>query len=125
MNKTSQYASRRQIVAGICLISLDCLFFSLTNPNKVPSWVLIVGFVLVALSLYGLIRLITAVAVFYGLPLKNRGKRISMLLGVSGGIAVALQSLGELTLRDVVVLTLLSGLAYVYMSYGRGQKLSR
>jgi len=63
--------------------------------------------------------------VFYGLPLKNRGKRISMLLGVSGGIAVALQSLGELTLRDVVVLTLLSGLAYVYMSYGRGQKLSR
>ena len=82
---------------------------------------LIVGFVLVALSTYGLLRLCLAMLAFYGVPLKHKGRRIALLVGISCAISLALQSLGELTMRDVVVLTLLSGLAYIYMTYGRGR----
>lgn len=110
---------RRHSLAGLGLIGLDVAFFSLTNPEKVSSGLLIVGFLLVALSIYGLLRLVLAIASIYGLPLRDRGRRAALFLGVSCASAVALQSLGELTLRDEVVLALLSLLAYVYVSYGR------
>ena len=115
----------RQTVAGLVLVAADALFFTTTNPNKVASSVLIVGFVLVALTIYGLLRVMLAAAAFYGLPLKNRGRRIALLSGISTAIGVALQSLGELTLRDVIVLILLTGLVYVYTSYGRDQKRAK
>ena len=125
MKKLSQFSPGRQTIAGLVLVAADSLFFTTTNPNKVASSVLIVGFVLVALSIYGLLRLALAAATFYGLPLQNRGRRVALLVGISIAIAVALQSLGELTLRDVVVLILLTGLIYVYTSYGRDQKRSK
>lgn len=112
----------RQTIAGLVLVIADSLFFTMTNPNKVASSVLIIGFTLVALTIYGFLRLGLAAATFYGLPLKNRGRRIALLIGISMAIAVALQSLGELTLRDVVVLILLTGIVYIYTSYGRDQK---
>jgi hypothetical protein len=122
MKKLSHFALGRQTISGLVLVVADGLFFTTTNPNKVASSVLIVGFALVALTIYGLLRLLLAVATFYGLPLKNRGRRIALLIGISTAIGVALQSLGELTLRDVVVLILLTGLIYVYTSYGRDHK---
>lgn len=125
MKKLSQFSPGRQTIAGLVLVAADSLFFTTTNPNKVASSVLIVGFVLVALSIYGLLRLALAAATFYGLPLQNRGRRVALLVGISIAIAVALQSLGELTVRDVVVLILLTGLIYVYTSYGRDQKRSK
>lgn len=110
----------RPAAAGLVLLVLDSLFFSMTNPNKVPSVMLIVGFLLVALSLYALLRLLLAGLSFYGLPVRSHGKRVALLLAISGSLAIALQSLGELTARDVLVLGLLSIIAYVYTSYGRG-----
>lgn len=110
---------RHLILAGLGLLGIDALFFNLTNPDKVPSVLLIVGFLLVALSIYVFLRLLLAVASMYGLPLHKRGRRAALFLGVSCAVAVALQSLGELTLRDNVVLALFSILAYIYTSYGR------
>ena len=125
MKKLSQFSLGRKTIAGLVLVVADSLFFTTTNPNKVASSVLIVGFVLVAFSIFGLLRLVLAAATFYGLPLQNRGRRVALLVGISMAIAVALQSLGELTLRDVVVLILLTGLIYVYTSYGHDQKRSK
>jgi hypothetical protein len=112
----------RPTIAVFMLLVADGLFFSLTNPNAVPSGVLIVGFILVALSLYVLLRLILTALDFYGLPVNQHSKRIALVLGLSGSLAIALQSLGELTARDILVLSLLSAIAYVYVSYGRGRQ---
>lgn len=110
----------RPTIAGLVLLVADGLFFTLTNPNAVPSSILIVGFVLFALSLYGLLRLLLAGMAFYGVPVNRHSKRIALVLGLCGSVAIALQSLGELTARDLLVLSLLSVIAYVYTSYGRG-----
>ena len=118
------YLKQRQTLFGLGLIVLDVVFFNATNPNRVPSAFLIVGFVLAALSVYVLWRFLLAVASMYGLPLRDRGRRPAMFLGVASAVTLALQSLGELTLRDVVVLMLLSLIAYIYTSYGRATRRS-
>ena len=107
------------LVAGLLLA--DGLFFDLTNPNRVPSWALIVGFALVSATFYVLLLAMVRMAGFYGITTGTNGKRIARLLGISGGIAIALQSLGELSLRDIVVLLLLTAIAYGYTSYGSNQ----
>jgi hypothetical protein len=112
----------RPTLTVFLLLVADGLFFTLTNPNSVPSGVLIVGFVLLAISLYVVLRLSLTAMAFYGLPLNQHSKRIALVLGLSGSLGIALQSLGELTARDILVLSLLSAIAYVYMSYGRGEQ---
>lgn len=109
-----------QLLAGVVLAVLDIGFFSSTNPTKMPSGLLIVGFVLVALSIYALLRMLLGIASIYGLPLAEHGRRQALFLGGVCAVLVALQSLGELTLRDVVVLVLLALIAYLYTTYGRG-----
>lgn len=111
----------KQTAFAVGLMLCDSLFFGLTNPNNVPSWALIVGFALVAASFYALLLVILKMASFYGLAKGANEKRVARLLGVSGGIAIALQSLGELSLRDVVVLLMLTAIAYGYISYGSNQ----
>lgn len=113
------HLNHRHVAAAVALLGLDIVFFNLTNPSTAPSGLLIVGFVLVALSLYVLLRLILAVASVYGVPMRERGRRPALFIGVGLAIVVALQSLGELSLRDVVVLLLLTVIAYVYTTYGR------
>jgi hypothetical protein len=120
--RLTYHLKQRRTVIGLVLLALDGLFFSLTNPDKVPSVLLIVGFGLVALSIYYLFRLLLAVAAVYGAPLQDGGRRPALFLGISCSLAVALQSLGELTLRDLVVLALLTAIAYIYTSYGRASK---
>ena len=110
----------KALVMGGLLLA-DGLFFNMTNPNTVPSWALIVGFVLVSTTVYSLFTGICQLGSFYGLWSGVNAKRIARLLGISSGIAIALQSLGELSLRDVVVLLLLTAIAFVYISYGREQ----
>jgi hypothetical protein len=107
---------------NLILFVVDCLFFSMTNPNKVPSLVLIVGFSLVALSLNGVLRFIVIVAAIYGLPVGRHSQRIALFISIAMATALALQSVGELTLRDVIVLSLLSVVSYLYISYGRVQR---
>ncbi len=120
--KSSIYVPKhRHVAAALALLLADCLFFTMTNPNQVPSALLIVGFVLVALSIYGLLRGFLAMLVFYGLPLGGHERRLALYIGLAVALGVALQSLGELSPRDIVVLSLLSVIAYVYTSYGRGK----
>lgn len=113
------YLKKRQTVLGLALAALDIVFFATTNPDKVPSALLIVGFVLAALSVYVMWRLVFAAAAIYGLPVRDRGRRPALFLGFVCAAALALQSLGELTLRDIVVLVLFAVITYMYTSYGR------
>jgi len=117
-------AAHPKIIRVGSLVVADALFFSLTNPMKVASWLLIVGFGLAAISLYYCLRGAVRVASWYGLPVSRRyQRRVAEVAGILIGL-LALQSIGQLSPRDVAVLLPLLLVAYLHSSYGRGRNLT-
>lgn len=99
------------------LLIIDSLFFTLTNPSNVASVLLMVGFILLALTMFIGITKLLALSGLYGLPLGPHKYRLALFgTAVLGGL-VALQSIGELTIRDLIVVLPLALILYVYLSY--------
>ena len=105
-----------EFFALVTSIGLGVLFFSLTNPQGLPPAVLVAGFIIIAAALYSSIRLLVK-----GLGLPGRlttVQRNGLELGVTvvAIILLALQSIGQLSLRDTVTLVVLYLLGYFYVS---------
>jgi hypothetical protein len=103
---------------GMALLIADGLFFGLTNPAQVVSMGLMVGFLLAAASLYYLCGVCLAAGKLYGLSLGRPRRVAAFAAGISAGL-LALQSIGELSVRDLLVLTPLVLVLYIYLGYGR------
>lgn len=100
------------------LLLADVLVFGMTNPNDTLSFMLIVGYVLLCITLYYLLDACLSLSRLYGAPLKHKKRFLrSAVLLISG--LVALQSIGQLSSRDVLVLAPLSILFYLYIAYTR------
>lgn len=107
---------------GITLLAADGLFFGLTNPGQVASSELMIGFLLLVATLYYLYGRFLAAISLYGLSLSRRPRRVALFAtGVSAGL-LALQSIGELSFRDILVLGPLALVLYVYLGYNRRSK---
>lgn len=107
--------------AQICaaLIAADCLVFTMVNPRSASAHWLIIGYVLLGLTLFGLSSLIATSLRNYGDVLYAKSRRllrygVSILVGVIG-----LQSIGQLSVKDVSVLLPFVVLAYLYFGYGK------
>ncbi len=112
-------AHNRQFWLVASLIGADLLFFGLTNPANVPSFALIIGFLLFAATLYMLVQGFFKLGVWYGFAFSERQKRFARIVtGVIAG-AVALQSMGQLSGRDLLVVVPFAVLIYMYLSYGK------
>lgn len=108
--------SRTWLLAGLALA--DILVFGGRDPHSASSAVLFVGFVLLAVSFYVLLLGLLKLAAWYGIsPGRHRKRFIRLTAGLFSGV-VALQSIGELSPRDGLVLLPLVVLAYLYLSYG-------
>jgi len=119
MFKKSPHSLRLQLIIG--LVALDGAFFMLTDPRQVASIVIIIGFLLLSLTLYLLISRLCVASQLYGLPFGRQSHRIALFgTGVIAGL-IALQSIGELTVRDMLVAVPLSTVMYLYFSYGRAK----
>jgi uncharacterized membrane protein YccC len=104
------------------LIVVDAVVFGLTDPQQVPSIALAAGFLLLAVTLYQVFLGLLQLANWYGLPgAVHRHRQARTLTALVGGL-VALQSIGELGRRDVLVLLPLAFMAYLYMSYGKAAR---
>ncbi len=104
------------------LLAVDGVIFGLTDPQQVPSFVLAGGVILLVVTLYELLLAVLHAAGWYGLPGGAHRKRQSRVLtGLVGGV-IALQSIGELGQRDVVVLLPLALIVYLYISYGKADR---
>jgi uncharacterized membrane protein len=100
----------RLILLG--LLVGEAAFFSLTNPRNVPSVILICAFLLLGVLLYAVVR--TAV----GLTGRGQSRRLRYIsIGVSGVITLLLllNTIGQLTVRDVITLIVFLGLLYFYI----------
>jgi len=101
------------------LLAADAVVFGLTDPQQVPSFMLAGGFLLLAITLYQIVLGLLQAANWYGLPgSAHRKRQARTLTGLVAGL-VALQSIGELGSRDVLVLLPLAFIAYLYISYGK------
>ncbi len=76
---------------------------------------------LLAATLYYLIHGLLNVAGLYGLAVKRKQRLAASLTGLVSGL-VALQSIGQLNGRDVLVLMPLVIIGYIYSFYGRDGK---
>ena len=110
---------RSRFWQGIALLGVDTVFFTVTNPAKVTSSVLMLGFLLMSLSVYYLVgQLLTAVRL-YGLSFGRHQRRLAVFATAIIAGLLALQSIGELSARDALVLLPLAVVLYVYLGYGR------
>lgn len=96
------------LVSSIILL----LFLLLTDPQELSPWLLALPF--------GLLFLILLSACLgalqrYGM---ERPKRLRISVSVASVVVIllALQSLGQLTVRDVLVLCLFFGISYIYVA---------
>lgn len=93
-----------EIVLLAILLLVGAGFFMFTNPRNVPSVLLIVGFVIIFAVIYVAVRFGIRVAGFKS-RLSNAQYKV-LTLGGAGlpVILLALQSIGQLTIRDVVTI---------------------
>jgi hypothetical protein len=111
----------RHFWQALGMLILDVAFFTRTNASTVAPFVLIVGFVLLVITCYELLYGLLSAARLYGLPVRYKQRPAVYLSGVLG-LILALQSIGELTPRDILVLLPLATLGYIYGVYVTSHK---
>jgi hypothetical protein len=106
---------------AIGVLIVDVIFFSGINASAVAPFLLIIGFVLLLLTCYVVIYALLSIARLYGFPIRHK-QRLALYLSGVVGLVVALQSIGELSSRDVLVLLPLATLGYMYTVYATARK---
>lgn len=108
-------SSRRQIQITALAWAALAGFLCLTDPGRLPVVVLIVPFVLLFAATYGSWTLVQRFSIKY----LARGRphvHLGVGLCASGVLLLVLQSLGQLTLRDVLMVAAIVGLGSVYVN---------
>jgi hypothetical protein len=98
-------------ISGVCLAALALLFIS-TEPTKVPSLVLVIPFLLIFIILLALFALLFQKR---GMSVR-RSWRIAALCAGIPLVLLVLQSIGQLTARDLLTMAALFSLSYFYVS---------
>lgn len=110
----------KRLQRAATIMGADALFFGLTDPARAPSVLFIVAFLLMVVSLYYLVRGFMALMAWYGVR-ATRSKRVALTVAAVVGGLMALQSINQLTTRDMVVVVPLVMVAYFYFSYNGRQ----
>jgi hypothetical protein len=106
------------------LLAADAVVFGFTNPGETQSFMLIVGYILLCTTIYYLVDGVLSLSRLYGVPVRHKRRVLrSTALLISG--LVALQSVGQLSSRDILVLAPLSALLYMYIAYVRSGREHR
>lgn len=113
------FLKKPSVIYLVATIVADAAFFGLTDPAKVGTALLMIGFVLAVATIYWLSRGFTLLLGLYSKTLRQQRTRLTRALTVSGAVLVALQSIGQLSLRDLAVLLPLVTITYFYISYLR------
>ncbi len=113
-----QILKTRSFLELMAVIALDAIFFGITNPGKVNSLWLIVGIVLLGISLYVVIKILLVFLVKLGFKIKNR-RKLAIFTASLICFLLALQSIGQLSIRDVLIIVPITVLLYVYLTFIR------
>lgn len=117
--KISALLSNRAFVRLAALLVVDGLFFSLVNPKKAASFIVVLGFLLLLVTVYGLLHIcIGQIGQRLGTS-QGSIKKLVLLLTIFFGVLIGMQSIGQLSLRDFLAITPLVIILYFYLSYFR------
>jgi len=108
---------KHRIKALGALLGVDCLFYGLTNPSRASAVVLILGFVLLVINIFAFVTGVMALVKWYGVSIGKHRLKIEIIITVIISTLVALQSSGQLTSKDLIILLPLAALGYFYLSY--------
>jgi len=101
---------RNLYITGGCFLALLILFFGI-DPNKVPSFLLVLPFILLFTVLLA--------GIYYVLQKRQMDSKKSLKLAALCSslpiLLLVLQSIGQLTVRDVLTVALLFALSYFYI----------
>jgi hypothetical protein len=106
------------------LLLVDCLFFGFFGPQS-SAFIVIPALLLVILNIYALVKVLLYVVGRFVTIKQQVVRRITVILTGSVSILLALQSIGQLTLRDVLTLIPLMVVLYFYLSYTRRSSIER
>jgi hypothetical protein len=112
----------RKLIRLIVLFIGDGVFFSLINPVSVYSFVLVVGFALLALTMYALIDFFLALVERVVPFSSHTKKRIALASTLVLSLLIAMQSIGQLTSKDVLATIPLVIVLSFYFSYITAKK---
>lgn len=121
MKHTSKLATYQRIAL---LLLVDCLFFGFFAPQS-SAFIVIPALLLVILNIYVLVKVLLYVVGRFVTLKTQVARRITVILTGSVSILLALQSIGQLTLRDVLTLIPLMTVLYFYLSYTRRSSAER
>jgi len=113
----------RTIISWTLLLAFICL----THPQKLPVLFFIVPFVLLFMALVNLWGLVAAlVHRFWGKnPSLTEKKRLRYTICGGMVLFVVLQSLGQLTIRDVITILAIAAVGYLYIGRSRSDVVGR
>ncbi len=109
--------AKRRLIPLLLLFVVDIVFFSAVNPVKAYAVVIIVGYALLVLTLYVLIDFLLALGeriIPFSLSTKRRIAQASTLVL---GLLIAMQSIGQLTTKDILAVIPLIIVLSIYFSY--------
>lgn len=112
---------RQLLITGAFWLAM-LAFMSVTEPQKLPVLVLLVPFLLmfgVFLQTWILVRMVYLRFNKDKAPLLH--KRLGASVSAVVVLLIILQSLGQLTLRDVITVVAIGALGYLYVLRGRVQ----
>lgn len=100
------------------------LFLNLTRPTSLPVWGLIIPFILLYFALWYTMRAIIERVTTDKIRSGGLSSWMPRVVAVSLTVIIILQSIGQLTLRDVVALTLLAMLGVFYVRRTRLKQIN-
>lgn len=104
---------------GLGLLAIDGLFYSFTNPHSVSSPLLIGGLLLLSVNFFAATLLLLRLSQNIGFEIGPAYRKAAYGATTVMALLVALQSVGQLTTRDVVVMVPFAVIAYVYVAYAQ------
>lgn len=100
----------------LILLVVDSLFFGLFSPSQ-SSWLLLPGFALLIATIYGVFTLLVRLMGKFITIKAAMQKKITVFGTFVIGVILALQSLGQLTPKDIITVIPLLAVLYLYISY--------
>lgn len=108
---------KRKLIRTLALFIADALFFSFVNPANAYAIIIIIGFLLLIVTIYSIVDFLLALGERI-IPFSlNTKKRIAVAVTLVSGLLIAMQSIGQLTYKDILAVIPLVLVLSFYFSY--------
>ncbi|MDL2363416.1 MAG: hypothetical protein QFB86_03500 [Patescibacteria group bacterium] len=107
---------------SLSLLTVDISLFGFTNPENVSSPLLIVAFLVLCINIFFAVYALNIIAGRGGFVISAQQRKAAYIGAGVFSVVIALQSIGQLTVRDIAVMLPFVVIGYLYVTYGQTSK---